>query len=126
MNAPKEEEARPIRVAVCATGHVRSFVNPGVHTSWIPYLFQAQGNSAEVKLFFEGHLGNYSGPTSGLSGHFLGANSDYLSSHGYGSELEAAKDALSIFHKPHVQFDSGECADLEKFWTAKGIERKCR
>merc|ERR1719420_1181864 len=46
----KDNEAK---VAVCAAGHLRSFIYPGVHTSWARYLLQP---NAKAELFMNANL----------------------------------------------------------------------
>lgn len=112
----------PTRVAVCTSGHVRSFVFPGVHTSWIPYLFQGQDSATEVKLFFIGHLHEYGGNWNSVK--FVNVQSQYLQQKRL-SEQEAVDRALSMFDHPIVSLDNGGCEDLKNFWKSKGIERNC-
>lgn len=114
-----QKEGRWIeRVAVCSSGHVRTFPLPGVHTSFIKHVMETiPWPNAQVDYFMDGILGNH--------GH----------SHGQAYPNESSDPALrQALENPRLNLKSlelynasnGDCAALQAAWTRDGItDRWC-
>lgn len=91
------------RAALCVTGHVRTFVLPGVSDSWVKNLITTNPGGP-VDTFFFGHLGHYG----------KHASTEALSAQDVGLKKALANPSLRVKHAEITQ--SGSCDDLGKSW----------
>eukprot|EP00747_Dinoflagellata_sp_TGD_P215398 gnl/TRDRNA2_/TRDRNA2_88093_c0_seq1.p1 gnl/TRDRNA2_/TRDRNA2_88093_c0~~gnl/TRDRNA2_/TRDRNA2_88093_c0_seq1.p1 ORF type:complete len:406 (+),score=30.44 gnl/TRDRNA2_/TRDRNA2_88093_c0_seq1:37-1254(+) len=101
------------RVAVCATGHFRTFVYPGVHSSLRRNLIDALQREASVDLFVVGHLANKAGAHQFQDEE---EHSRYLNESFGGDERAAVTHVLKSFHtlKHTLINPTGNCTDLDE------------
>jgi len=113
-----------MEVAMCASGHIRSFLWPGVASSWKQAAASFPG--ARLDLFFVGHFGNFSRfQTSPI------LLDTYVRDSFGGDKNLAFKHALNLTRLPLryllTNERDGKCEDLRAAWKADGlVTRKCR
>jgi len=113
------------RVAICATGHVRTFVLQGLYSGIKENLLDT--NPGKVDVYFIGHAGadGADGAREKLA-DFIKAHADNIND----PSDPGLKEALDFFGealKHHEVHPDGSCADLERAWEKDGItDRQCK
>eukprot|EP00931_Biecheleriopsis_adriatica_P032575 TRINITY_DN19000_c0_g1_i1.p1 TRINITY_DN19000_c0_g1~~TRINITY_DN19000_c0_g1_i1.p1 ORF type:complete len:340 (+),score=31.63 TRINITY_DN19000_c0_g1_i1:61-1080(+) len=102
------------RVAVCVAGHLRTFIETGVHSAL------AKNAVQDADTYIVGHTGSYTGSASAQSG------SEYLSSHAealgnaHSPEIEQALNFAGL-HTQDTYISNGDCSALQARWDASGV-----
>jgi len=109
----KQNRSSGGKVAVCSTGHLRTFSLPGMYSSLSKHLLQSAPGSAD--LYLVGHLGAFRGSddahkTVQMDGP---ATAD-------DALLTQARGHLGL-SGDHVEHTSGDCTALEESWARDGI-----
>mmetsp|Transcript_113530 Transcript_113530/g.179439 ORF Transcript_113530/g.179439 Transcript_113530/m.179439 type:complete len:332 (+) Transcript_113530:48-1043(+) len=105
---------KDVNVAVCCTGHLRSFGLPGVYSALASNLLKiVPGN---VDLFLIGHFGNRAGTPFAKKSMNITREDD-----------SSLRDALKFVGESHRVLGSGDCAALQQVWKDTGVShRRCR
>eukprot|EP00930_Biecheleria_cincta_P028262 TRINITY_DN1970_c0_g1_i6.p1 TRINITY_DN1970_c0_g1~~TRINITY_DN1970_c0_g1_i6.p1 ORF type:complete len:343 (+),score=51.66 TRINITY_DN1970_c0_g1_i6:63-1091(+) len=118
------ESKRAKKVAVCASGHFRTFIEPGVHSALAKHAVQVGG--ASVDTYIVGHLGNYAATASAQTG--LGYQAAHARALGSAQtpEIQSAINYAGLnTKKTHISM--GDCPALQAAWQAGGVTgRSCR
>lgn len=102
-----------VAVAVCVTGHLRTFVLPGVYSGLVANLLRTVPGRADV--FMVGHLGQYKGSDNAIeSMEMEGVMS---------SDDPGLKAALSLVgaDASNTKITAGDCSSLEAAWRSEGV-----
>eukprot|EP00930_Biecheleria_cincta_P028264 TRINITY_DN1970_c0_g1_i9.p1 TRINITY_DN1970_c0_g1~~TRINITY_DN1970_c0_g1_i9.p1 ORF type:complete len:296 (+),score=43.65 TRINITY_DN1970_c0_g1_i9:204-1091(+) len=118
------ESKRARKVAVCVSGHLRTFILPGVHSALAKHAVQVDGVS--VDTYIVGHLGKYANTVSAFTG--MGFQESHASALGNAQspEVQSAIHYAGLNTKD-TYISMGDCPALEAAWQADGIKgRGCK
>jgi len=106
-------------IAVCSTGHLRTFSLPGMYSSLEKHLLKTAPGS--IDLFVVGHLGVYRGSDDAQDTVQMDGPSTADD-----EQLIQALDHLGLKGSDRVEHTSGDCSALEASWDRDGTEgRSC-
>lgn len=112
-------DSKGLRIAVCSTGHLRTFPLPGVYSALAEHLLRTAPGA--VDLFLVGHLGAYRGNPN--SQYYQETDGPTTADDG---QFTQALRHLELIGSDHVEDTSGDCEALEGSWARDGITgRKC-
>jgi len=119
VSQAKQSLSRDIKVAICSTGHLRTFSLPGMYSSLSKHLLRTGPDS--VDLYLVGHLGAFRGSEDAQTTVQMDgpATADDV-------QLTQALGHLGL-GSDHVEHTSGDCTALEESWARDGITgRVCK
>lgn len=102
------------RVAVCSTGHLRTFVQPGVYSGLVANLLQTLPGTTD--LFLTGHLGYYAG--SADASYTIQDKQGVTSA--YDEALTRALKYVGL-NGSQAEITQGDCSALQAAWRRDGI-----
>lgn len=110
------------KVAVCVTGHLRTFIEPGVHSALAKNIAH---DGVSVDTYIVGHTGTYAYTPRAKNGL------SYLMAHTSALENANSPEILKAINFPGLNtrkafITKGDCAALEASWHADGVtDRIC-
>jgi len=115
----KQNLSRGINIAICSTGHLRTFSLPGMYSSLSNHLLRTA--PGVVDLFLVGHLGAFRG--NGNAQYYLQMDGPTTTDDG---QFTQALAHLKLNGTDRVEDTSGDCKALEESWKRDGITgRSC-